>query len=257
MKKILIYTFITSLFFISVQNVEAEEYEIGKYTVIIEESCDRSIYIMTDVVRDSSGSDTWRIVCELHKDGEAHKGINIFNLEEIIQAKEKSEKGWSQKNETEETEDVEEEKVEEGGFSIWIQDMTTGVSSFISGEILCKNEASKQPQKGSIVSMSGDIFITRGIKIFPATGSDALIGGDILTIRDESTATILLNDTGQLKISQKTRFQIPREPYTCARNKAIFGIKNGIGSIWNALKDNLKGESYEIKTPSGTPGVRG
>lgn len=253
------------IFIVAVGVVEAQRnwtgvYEFGGYQVRFDDICNERFYDMVDVVRDTQHDNGWLVVCVPHKDGQ--ETIGFMHFEDIIKQKEGGGREQEVVNDdvqNEKAPDDSEESVvfETGEFSIWIEDLKTGLTNFISGEVLCKDEYNTQPEKGRIVSLEGEAFIGRGIKTVAASEGMTLVGGDILSLREGASATIDLKDTGRLNISEKTRFQIPRSPYECAKNEIVFSINNGVNKAWHWIKDVMRGESYEIKSPSGTPGVRG
>jgi hypothetical protein len=108
--------------------------------------------------------------------------------------------------------------------------------------------------KGTVAYMKGKGLIKRGLKNVPAQIGEDLYAGDVIQIDDKSVITIDLFKTGMLKIAEQTTFKIPE-----TESKQIRTSKLNLffGSLWVKASKLLKGESFEIKTPTATAGVRG
>ena len=109
-------------------------------------------------------------------------------------------------------------------------------------------------QKGSVKYIQGKADILRGIQRITAKVGSGLNAGDILNVRENSQASIELKGTGLLKISARTKFQIPKTEESSERTSNITLF---FGSIWIKAKKLIQGDSLEIKTPTATAGVRG
>ena len=117
---------------------------------------------------------------------------------------------------------------------------------------ICSNSAAVN--KGTIKFIEGKADILRGIQRINAKLGSALNSGDIINVRENSQVTINLTETGLLKISARTKFQIPKTEEISTKTSKITLF---FGSLWVKAKKLAKGESFEIKTPTATAGVRG
>jgi hypothetical protein len=109
-------------------------------------------------------------------------------------------------------------------------------------------------EKGRITFIQGRAFIHRNGRILPATVSESLMAGDLI-VMDEGEVTIEGNGGGTLKFMGRTRFQLPEE--VGVKKAPPSSISKIVGDIWTKTKELLRGESFEVKTPTGTCGVRG
>ena len=112
---------------------------------------------------------------------------------------------------------------------------------------ICSNSAAVN--KGTIKFIEGKADILRGIQRINAKLGSALNPGDIINVRENSQVTIDLTETGLLKISARTKFQIPKTEETSTKTSKITLF---FGSLWVKAKKLAKGESFEIKTPTAT-----
>jgi len=108
--------------------------------------------------------------------------------------------------------------------------------------------------KGVVKFKKGKAFISRGMQNLPANLGTILKAGDIIDVAKNSQVSIELNGTGLLKISERTRFQIPRAEEAKEKTSKVTLF---FGGLWVKAQKLLKGESFEIKTPTATAGVRG
>jgi len=109
-------------------------------------------------------------------------------------------------------------------------------------------------EKGVITYSEGRAFVVRGVRTIPAKVGTILMAGDVVAVEEGSAVSIDLTNTGLLKISEKTKFEIPQ---TQAKEERTSSISLFFGGIWTEAKKLIQGESFEIKTPTATAGVRG
>ena len=109
-------------------------------------------------------------------------------------------------------------------------------------------------EKGVITYSEGRAFVVRGVRTIPAKVGTILMAGDVVAVEEGSAVSIDLTNTGLLKISEKTKFEIPQ---TQAQEERTSSISLFFGGIWTEAKKLIQGESFEIKTPTATAGVRG
>ncbi|MEW7008156.1 DUF2846 domain-containing protein [Lentilitoribacter sp. EG35] len=114
------------------------------------------------------------------------------------------------------------------------------------------NDYSKTSSKFSskVLSISGRAFVERGIKTYPATQGFPLLVGDKINVEEGSQATLELAGSGVIKITEKTSFQIPET----TKSTAPPGMAT---KAWEKIKEMIRGESFELKKPTGGGGVRG
>lgn len=106
---------------------------------------------------------------------------------------------------------------------------------------------------GEITFKKGRVLIERGIDIIPGRVGTKLKFGDTVVVEEGAEAAISL-DSGLIKVTQKTKYMIPI-PESYNSDTSLFSL--ALGKTWCEAKEILKGNSFEIKTPSGGGGVRG
>jgi len=117
-------------------------------------------------------------------------------------------------------------------------------------------ECSDSQVRGTITFVENRAFVVRGVRTLPAKVGTELFSGDVIAVEEDAAVTIDLSNTGQLKISEKTKFEIPL--CTQPEEKGFFsGITKGFGKFWTQMKNLIQGESYEVKTPTAVAGARG
>lgn len=140
--------------------------------------------------------------------------------------------------------------------------MSDAAISWGKKNITC-SEKPRYVQKGTVIDLGGEKkgWIERGLGRFRAAPNAPLMGGDRVVVPEGSTATLNLNATGTLKVSEKTKFLIPVNSQDrsnqCLRGSIQNSISNGVGGAWHWLKQTLQGEQYEIKVPTAVAGARG
>ncbi len=100
-----------------------------------------------------------------------------------------------------------------------------------------------------IREIAGRAFVVRGIRTIPAAPGLVLHPGDVVAV-EESSQVILAIGSDVLRISEKTKFEIPAEETDVQESTVT-------DRIWTSLKYLIQGPSFEIKTPTAVAGVRG
>lgn len=109
--------------------------------------------------------------------------------------------------------------------------------------------------KGTIRFLKGRAFVIRGgIQTLPAKVGLVINAGDLLTVDEGSYVSLELSNTGLIKIGEKTKFEIPVEEEA---KQTTSKISLFFGGLWIKARKLLENESFEVKTPTATAGVRG
>gem|GEM_PF-1600235 len=124
---------------------------------------------------------------------------------------------------------------------------------------------------GRITYIEGRYYIQRNQRIIPATVSESLMNGDMIA-GDDPDGKIVLQldysdhpDAGGYTLSGRTRFDLTCPEPEPVRSEGLMGevgsvmetVSNTINDLWTTLKELLRGESFEVKEPTATAGVRG
>ncbi|MDD3977161.1 MAG: hypothetical protein PHI15_03275 [Methanomicrobium sp.] len=120
---------------------------------------------------------------------------------------------------------------------------------------------------GSIkfIEGKGKIWIGGGNKLsYQATVSYPLIDGDVLTVT-EGYAVVELHDSRVLTVNEGDKLYLykkePQKPESFLDPVINHPLVKQAGSFlddtWESFKKLLRGESFEVKVPSATAGVRG
>lgn len=104
--------------------------------------------------------------------------------------------------------------------------------------------------RATVTYIEGRAFVVRAMRTLPVAVGMQLHAGDVLAVEEGSAASINMYDVGVLKISEKTKFEIP-DPRNSPPPPSISG------QLWTELKKRLEGEKFEIKTPTDACGSRG
>lgn len=123
--------------------------------------------------------------------------------------------------------------------------------------VTVKNEykPSKSANGQYISKIYGRAFIERGIKTYPAKPGTPLQAGDKVNVEIGSQAELMLHG-GLIKVTEYTSYQIP-EKITASQKKEILTPPGLPSRAWSKIKQLLKGDRFEIKTPTAVAGVRG
>lgn len=112
-------------------------------------------------------------------------------------------------------------------------------------------QAGTEPRNGGEVrEIRGRAFLVRGMRSYPIKAGMEVKSADIIAVEDASMVQIYLHEYGLLKITEKSKFEIPA-PQAPADKPGSFA------KITDALKKGLQGPSFEIKCTGGGAGVRG
>ncbi len=111
--------------------------------------------------------------------------------------------------------------------------------------------------KGTIVFIKGRAVIERGLFTLPARLGSDLISGDIIYVEEASQVTIELMGAGQIKLTEKSKFLVPPTQNAIPQTGISAEINAALDRAWAFTKEMLKGECFEIKTPTAIAGVRG
>jgi len=109
-------------------------------------------------------------------------------------------------------------------------------------------------EKATVSYIQGKATIIRNARIFDVSMSDSLLAGDVI-VMDEGEMIINGINGGILRIVGRTRFELPAEEKKTVVSPDSLTAK--IQNIWEKTIELLRGESFEVKTPTGTCGVRG
>ncbi len=107
--------------------------------------------------------------------------------------------------------------------------------------------------QATIAYLKGGAYIEKGFEVRSARVGSKLKGGEILKVMQDSQATVRFNSGVLVKISETSRFEIQKSE----EKSMTSGILLWAGSLWCSIRGSLKGESFEITTPTATAGVRG
>lgn len=111
-------------------------------------------------------------------------------------------------------------------------------------------QAGTEPRPGGEVrEIRGRAFLVRGMRSYPLKVGMEVKPADIIAVEDAAMVQIYLHEYGLLKITEKTKFEIPRP-------QAPEAESGSFAKIGDALKKGLQGPSLEVKC-SGGGGARG
>jgi ElaB/YqjD/DUF883 family membrane-anchored ribosome-binding protein len=108
--------------------------------------------------------------------------------------------------------------------------------------------------KGKIEKASGRCLVKRGIRSHAAKSGMIIKAGDELVSGDNSRVEIYLTKTGRIILTGKTRFKVEEENKEEERTSKVSLF---FGNLWCKAQSLLSGETFEIKTPTASAGVRG
>ncbi len=106
---------------------------------------------------------------------------------------------------------------------------------------------------GRVETVSGRVFVVRGVRTVAASAGLPLHAGDVIVVEDVSSATISL-DGAALQLAERTKFEIPAPEEASPPGGFVGRLFEG---GWTRLKRLVQGEVFEIKTPTAVAGVRG
>jgi hypothetical protein len=123
---------------------------------------------------------------------------------------------------------------------------------------------------GRITFIEGRYYIHRSQRIVPATISESLMSGDMIS-GDDPDGKIVIQldysdhpDAGGYTLTGRTRFDLSCSDPEPVRSEGLMGEVEGvietvnttIGNLWTKLKELLRGESFQVQEPTGG-GTRG
>jgi len=94
--------------------------------------------------------------------------------------------------------------------------------------------------RATVMAVGGRVWIVRGVRSIPAAVGGTLHPGDLLVVEAGSNASLDLFGSGIMKISEKTKFEIPN-PVTAPPPPGI------ATQAWAKAKQLIQGESFELK----------
>ena len=112
---------------------------------------------------------------------------------------------------------------------------------------------------GYVKTVSGQASIVSGGRTVPATPGAALAAGDTLRTGADGSLGVTLRDNTMLSFGPSTSFTLEDYLFAPAKGELKLGGRIATGSLQfvSGAISKLKPEAVEIKTPSGTIGVRG
>lgn len=154
-----------------------------------------------------------------------------------------------------------------GGASVTTQTTIAATGSDKPVIITCM----KTGEVGRITYIQGPFHIQRGTRIIPATVSESLMIGDTISGNDPNGEIVIQldysdhPDAGGYTLTGRTRYSLTAYCPEPVRSEGLMGEVEGvietvsttIDDLWTKLKEILAGESFEVKTPTATAGVRG
>lgn len=109
-------------------------------------------------------------------------------------------------------------------------------------------------EENYIHSVFGRAFIVRGIRTIPVKAGISLNVGDVVSVEEGSAVSLQLS-SGLLRISEKTKFEVPENNTDIQETSSNTSLLKD--TIWQSLKNVIQGPVFEIKTPTAVAGVRG
>ncbi len=129
----------------------------------------------------------------------------------------------------------------------------------------------KTGEVGRITYVQGPFYIHRNNRIIPATVSESLMIGDMIAGNDpDGKIVIQLDysdhpDAAGYTLTGRTRYALTASCPEPVRSEGLMGevesvmaaVSNTISDLWTQFKELVRGESFEVKEPTATAGVRG
>jgi hypothetical protein len=104
-------------------------------------------------------------------------------------------------------------------------------------------------ESGRITHSQGKVFIQRNARLIPAIVGEGLLCGDVLVSDENSKLHYTLNSK-EFKIEGVIRVELPRCKEKTKKDSFF-------GNLWGKIKSKLTDDSFKVKTPTATAGVRG
>lgn len=129
----------------------------------------------------------------------------------------------------------------------------------------------KSGEVGRITYIQGPFYIHRSQRIIPATVSESLMIGDMIAGNDpDGKIVIQLDysdhpDAAGYTLTGRTRYALTAYCLEPVRSEGLMGeienvmetVSNTISDLFSQFKELVRGESFEVKDPTATAGVRG
>lgn len=128
-------------------------------------------------------------------------------------------------------------------------ELVDGVSGQLKRFLKGFSKPENSSYRGMIVFSSGRVVVERGLDDFNGRQGDRLYTGDIVSVSGGGLAILDIEGVGEVNITGGGRFNVPGK-------KSRVDV-NFLARVYNWLSDLLKGESFEIRTPTCSLGVRG
>jgi len=103
--------------------------------------------------------------------------------------------------------------------------------------------------KGKVYSLSPDSLDRKTVSL-----NQTLQAEDQIRTSSNSSLTLKLNEKVTIKVQENSKFFIPKRS---SSKKLSQRLDLAFGNLWFSVKNLLKGEKFEVKTPTATAGVRG
>ncbi len=124
---------------------------------------------------------------------------------------------------------------------------------------------------GRITFIQGRFYIHRNARIIPATVSESLMVDDLI-VGDDPDGYIIIQldysdhpDAAGYTLTGRTRYPLTAYCPEPVRSEGLMGeiesvmetVSNTFSDLFSQLKEFVRGESFEVKVPTATAGVRG
>jgi hypothetical protein len=115
---------------------------------------------------------------------------------------------------------------------------------------------------GKVVFVKGDAKVERAGKTLPLANGAAIESGDVIVTGQDGRVQLLMADGDRMALRTNTRFRVDEFKAPVSRDKPETGrgfyslIKGGFRAVTRSL-DRRGLESYRVKTPVATIGIRG
>lgn len=119
-------------------------------------------------------------------------------------------------------------------------------------------------EAGRITFVQGRCYIQRNSRLIPASVGESLLTGDTISADEDAEVTIQIEEK-VYNVPGRTRFLITAYCPEPVRSEGLMGDVEGVietvnktfGDLWTKLKEMVAGETFVVKVPTATAGVRG
>jgi len=108
-----------------------------------------------------------------------------------------------------------------------------------------------------VYSVFGRVMIESAGNAIPANTGQILRYGDVITTSEVSSARIILPDGRLILINSDVVFDVGSGREKNPTELALRSISLMVSNFWSKTREFLAGESFQVKTPTATCGVRG